>query len=1015
MNVRPPRSLLCPVTVGRSAELVAIRAFLAREGDTAPGVLLLSGDAGAGKSRLTAEARAIAAPLGYRSVLAACLEGDRALPYAPVRDLLRVLVATSGLDEVLRLAQPIPAHLAALFPMALDPSDLLPMASLDPAEERLRLFAAMTRLLCGLATRAPLLLIVEDLHWSDDAGLDFLLHLARRTRRDPSPGGGAVRLLFTARGDEIHPHLDHILAELDRERLVEELTLAPFGPREIDAMLRAIFDLDRSAPAGLLHLVTSLTDGNPFFIEEVLKSLSVEGDLLAPDGALVQRPHDDVRLPRSVQDAVRRRLEALSPYTRQVAIVAAIAGRRFDFELLLALTGNGEPALLAAIKDLIAAQLVVEEGADRFAFRHALTRQAIAAGLLERERRALHRRVAEAIERRHAVTDDAPVPADTPLPVDDLAEHFARAGLWDRALLYARRAGELARALDAPRAAVQHFTTAIEAARQLARSLDPALLRARGHAQETIGAFDGARQDYEAAVDLARAAGDRPAEIEALLALGLLWSGRDYDRAGTPIRTALELARSLGDQTLVARCLNRLGNWHLNREETAEAERCHRWALAAAEAVGDPRLLAETLDLLGVAMVLGGDPTGGAEVDARALALWRDLGDRQGRASTLILLQVCGPNFHTDTLPLPFGAAEAIRYGDDALATARAIGWRSGECWALWTVGGLSLAGAGSYERALGMTRDGLALAEEIGHRQWIVGARCMLGNLSAALFAWDEAENHLRTALALARETNSPYWIGSAAGYLAAAAVAAGRPDVATPVLTNEWSERTLPATLAGRVLWAAAAEHALASGEPALALDRLDRLLAAAPHATGRTVLRIAWRRGEALAALDRSDEAEAALRAAAAEAVALGARPLLWQIRLALGRLLRARGRHDEADATLAAARALVQELAAGVPEPDLRQRFLTGALARFPDPPRRTPRQLAKDDFGGLTEREREIAALLVAGRTNREIAERLYLSEWTVATHVRNILAKLELRSRTQVAAWAVAHGLMSEA
>src|SRR5688500_13321314 len=113
-----PRSLLCPMTVGRSNELAAIRAFLARDGAGGPAVLLLSGDAGAGKSRLASEARVIATAHGYRSVLAACFEGDRALPYAPARDLLRVLVAEDGAEAVLRFAKPVPAHLAALLPAA---------------------------------------------------------------------------------------------------------------------------------------------------------------------------------------------------------------------------------------------------------------------------------------------------------------------------------------------------------------------------------------------------------------------------------------------------------------------------------------------------------------------------------------------------------------------------------------------------------------------------------------------------------------------------------------------------------------------------------------------------------------------------------------------------------------------------------------------------------------------------------------------------------------------------------
>jgi predicted ATPase len=173
----------------------------------------------------------------------------------------------------------------------------------------------------------------------------------------------------------------------------------------------------------------------------VLKALAASGEIFYADGAWDRKPLHELHLPRSVQLAVQHRLRQLSPQAREVLTFAAVAGRRFDFGLLQALTSYDDRTLLRLIKELIAAQLVVEESEDVFVFRHALTRQAVETNLLARERRALHRTIAEAMERVYASAPD--------VHVSDLAEHWYAAGAWEQTLAYARRAGEQARALRA--------------------------------------------------------------------------------------------------------------------------------------------------------------------------------------------------------------------------------------------------------------------------------------------------------------------------------------------------------------------------------------------------------------------------------------------------------------------------------------------------------------------------------------------------------------------------------------
>lgn len=849
-------------------------------------------------------------------------------------------------------------------------------------------------------------MIVEDLHWSDDASLDVLLHLARMAATEP------ILLMLTYRGDEVQPGLAHLLAELDRNRLAAELRLDRLAPADVDAMVRAIFGVLRAIRADFLDVLAALTDGNPFFVEETLKSLVAAGDIFYADGTWKRKDLDALQIPRSVQDAVRRRAAGLGEQTRRTLALAAVAGRRFAFAMLRDLLGVSEEDLLASIKELIGAQLVVEESADRFAFRHALTRQAIYADLLARERRQLHRRVAEAIERNAG--------ASLAAHAADLALHYGEAGVWDKALEFARRAGEHARAMHSPRAAVEHLTRALRAADALGLPVRSDLYRSRGLAFETLGDFDAARGDFEAALAASRAVGDRSHEWQALLDLGLLWASRDYGTAGGYFGAALALARETGDPTRLARSLSRVGNWHFNTGSAQEACRYHREALTLFRRSGDSAGVAETLDLLAIATGYAGDAAGAAALYDEAIALFRELGDRRGLVSSLVMSAMLA--FAHPTMievAAEIGPDEALARAAEAVAIAREIGWRAGEAFALLDSGYCFYA-VGDYARALDSVRQSLLIAEEIGHRQWETGARFALAATAVDLHAFALAEPRLVQAATLAREVGSVYWSGQIALVLAKTRLELGNPDGAAATLDEVLAPDAPAESWFERVGWLARAEIALVRGDPTGALDVLDRLVAgSAGAASGRAIPSLWLIRGRALAALARHDEAATVLREAAAEARRRRARPLLWPILLALGRAEQHRGSRTEAEQAFAEARAVVDEIAATLPAgpiPELgidaaRSQYLAATSSQLPSPRFLTPLQAAKRTYGGLTAREREVAALVARGMSNRAIAEELVVGERTVATHVASILAKLDFSSRAQIAVWATDRGL----
>jgi DNA-binding CsgD family transcriptional regulator len=981
--------IVCPITIGREAHLLAVEHLLDQLLSGGGQTLLVTGEAGIGKSRLVAETRARAADRGVVVLQGQCFETDRGLPYAPFVDLLRGFDASadSEMRQQHEVAQLLPELLESTSPGASGP---------DPEQQKRQLFRAVNDLVGNLAKARPLLLIVEDVHWADETSLELLRALARTTAQRP------LLLMLTYRSDEVGDHLRGLLTALDRERLGVEVRLQRLSAAQLDAMLGAIFQQTRPGRAEFLDLLHTLTDGNPFFVEEVLRALVSAGDIFREGGSWNRKPLDELRVPRSVDDAVRRRTAQLSPDARQVIELAAVAGRRFDFELLRALTGIDEVPLVIILKELIAAGLVIEESADQLAFRHALTRQAVYAALLARERRALHRRVAETLEQLgRGGLDDA---------VAELAYHYSEAGQAEPALRYSRRAGERALSMYAPHAAIEQFDRAIQATRQLGVDLDPELLRLNGQAHDLAGDFASAESAYTAAAELAHSRGETPTEWHAMLDLSLLWAGRDYERTGAYANAALELARSLGDQRLIAQTLNRIGNWHMNRDRLAEAQQCHEQALALFETLDDERGRAETLDLLG--MATSSDPRRSANYYAQAIPLLRKLDDRQRLVNGLLMRMVADASYLYETVPLPadgsgISSAEAAACGEEALRIARDMDWPAGESFALWETA-LWLAPHGSYSRALASARDSLAIATQIDHRQWMAGALVTLGIVYLDIYALAEAEDALLAALDRAREVSSDNFAGISSAGLASTYLAQRRLNEASTLLRTHIPPGAPVESFGQRACWIAWGDLQLAMGDPAAALDTADRLIAAgspgiAPHV---------WHlRGDALAALGRTAEAVEVLQSALLEAERIMTRGRQWRIAASLARTLRGLGRRDEAEHVLGGARQTLQSLALEIEDAALRANYVRETAAFVPPAPVATPARAAKERFGGLTGREREVARFIARGLSNRAIADQLVLGERTVESYVGNILGKLNFTSRAQIAAWAVESGL----
>ncbi len=652
------------------------------------------------------------------------------------------------------------------------------------------------------------------------------------------------------------------------------------------------------------------------------------------------------------------------------------------------------------MKELIAAQLVAEEAEDVFVFRHALTREAIRTKLLLRERRALSRQIAQAIETLHGGNLES--------WLEDLAWHYNEAGDWAKASQYAREAGARALALYTPTAAAVHLTQAVDAGRRVDGTMMAEVFRLRGIAYEGAGDLEAARADYEQAISLAEAEGDHTTRWRALLDLGLFWSSRDFQQSGPYLRAALDVAREHGDAAALGHSLNRLGNWYSNTGDIDMARQMGEEALATFRAAGNQEGEAQTLDVLGMTSYQALELARGAAYYRQAIPLLQAIGDRRILTSALASIQIGSGTYQTDMLPPVLSLKEGSEYGEQALALARQSGSRSAESYALWHLV-LSLGPQGEYARALTYGREALTIAHDTGHTQWDVAALCALSTWFLDLLATDDALRYLARAAARLPEIRSKLWDGQVDSLLLDTFVCARRIDEAAKLVASLPPSKLEMCTSFGDCQrYTSIAEFRLAQGDLDRTFAMLARLAEVAEHAVpGGAALRLIRLRGRALAAAGDHEEAIRCLRGAEALARQRGNLSYTWRLNVDLAAVLLAAAARDAARMAAGQAIEIIESLAPRIPEQPLREQFIARALDMLPAALRHQP---ARDD-AGLTGREAEVAALVAQGHTNREIADRLVISVRTVETHVANAIAKLGLANRAQLAGWAVEHGL----
>ena len=749
--------------VGRIRERAALVGYLERAIGDHGGLVLLEGEAGAGKTRLLQEVARDAEWRGMEVSWGRGRELADAPPYGPLVEALQGGLSPLRAGQLAQLAQGTRLREASqLLPeLAEWLPGLPPHIALGPEQERARLLEALTRIVLALGQIAPHLLILEDLHWADEATLEALIHLA------PQLATGRVLLVASYRSGETRavPVVWQALQELERAGC-QRIELAPLSAEETGEMIRHGLGLAQAAPRFEARLYKE-TAGNPLFVLETLRALHDEGLLYRDRAGEWRTPWDEITadyaelpLPKGVREVIARRLARLGPDEQAALNVAAVLGPEFDLGLLLGTSEQERQACLAAAGELVRRRLL-DEGPSAYRFSHDQVRRVAYAGMPEAERRRLHRQAGEALEARQ------------PQVVAALAYHFAQAQVADKAAAYGLLAGKQAQALYAYTEALARYDQALALADESDLIARWELHRQKEATLDVLGRREEQAASLAEMLRLAVALGDEQRRAVTLYRQGRLATGTGAPRQGLVLLyEANDLALGRGDLSLAGECQVMIGraHWHLG-----EIPPC----LAAAETAqtlfrqaNDRRGEAGALNLMGnLYLGLLGNHEQALRCFEQVAALAQEMGDRLLEHSA---------NCNAGIALMTLGC---YRESQERLSRARAFFTQIDYPLYLAVIAFAQAnnhLGLGERAAAGAVAEEGLALCREIGERNFAIENLRALGLAALARGDWPQARKRFEQAVEDAQAGQQRHDMALQQSYLALACLHLGEDEQA-------------------------------------------------------------------------------------------------------------------------------------------------------------------------------------------------------------------------------------------
>jgi DNA-binding CsgD family transcriptional regulator/tetratricopeptide (TPR) repeat protein len=998
--------------VGRKGELDFLSKTLDKAAKGAGRSVFIVGEGGIGKTRLAMAAADLAARQGWSVAIGRSYPVETGVPYALFSDALLPLVRSFDPATLSVLSRGGATELGYVFPsLGASPDRAHASAGADPSEIKARLLWTFTQFLGRLAAKQPLFIVLENLQWADASSLELLHFVARQLE------GQRIVLL----GTYIEAERDTNLVLRSTEQSLTGLgcldvrKLDPLEEGEVEEIVEQTFGVERAATHRFSTMLYEWTRGNPFFVEETLKSLVESGALSQKDGRWTGWEMQALQLPSTIRDVLKARIDRLSPKARTLANLAAVIGTRAAYETLAKVSGLPEMDVIAGVDELLAQRVLTETGsveAIHYDFTHPLLQQVIYAELGQARARLLHATIGEALEShyRDAATDHA----------DELALHFARArseSLSRKAVKYLHAAARGAIEKYANREAADYLTTALEFLDKDPTITDAPreeILRTLARTRQRLGEYDVAMLLWERAREDAAAKGEKSAlaDIDHRMGLACYWSGRYADALGhydaglqeasgssdlsTTVRLRLakgialqDLGRLLEAQVEVEAALASAAEGDIRND--ALLSRAHRALLLLYTWAGPLELAREH----GAKAVAHAQAAGQSMLEWTArwgMALLEGIsGDEPAFVKQLAAADRLAEQMHSPLLPL-WSAELFVQYAssvgdwDAAIETAeRTISLAKNLNQRvllprLYVWSGLIYLWRGSDEKA-----------KEYFDEAWKLAGAAKAGSLAGA------------GQRALDVPSIVPAHLGLASYYLA-------KGDANEAVRIGEAGLAIADRT--GYVVWAL--QWLLPTvGEAALFardFDRAARHLARMRRDAGRFHHRLGLAYADAcdglLARFRDGDPARAIelLQSAAEQLEAIPFPPQAAKIRRRLAGAFLEVGDRDSAMRELRKAHDVFARIGATIELDGTREEMRELGL--------RPPPKSVTSGAAGLTGREIEIARMVAGRKSNKEIGGALQISARTVSTHLSNIFVKLSLGSRGELADFVRQNGLL---
>ncbi|RME44244.1 MAG: hypothetical protein D6796_12005, partial [Caldilineae bacterium] len=781
--------------VGRKKQFATLKRQIADLQKGKGGITVVVGEAGLGKSRLISE---LQQQTSRQQADLLWLEG-RGLSYRQNQsyklliEILRQYLGVSpdepgevvwqkwqavGGDLFGHRQEEVIPYLAMLMGVKLPEEATRNMPLSDSLLLQHRMFVAVGEWVEAVAPQKPLVLVFEDLHWADPNSVAVLRFLMTMPQRLP------LRLICITRPEK-ETDFWPVKEEAAREYpdVYTEFVLHPLTEAQSRSLVDLLLQVEQ-LPDTLERLILSRSEGNPLFMEEVLRSLIEDGTLVKEDDTwTMTRPVTEIDIPETLTGVLTARIDRLDEPVKRTLQIAAVIGRVFSYTVLTGVTGDitdDKQELNDYLATLVAAELIRERTADadgdrEFIFKHVLTHETAYNTLLLQQRRAYHKRIADYMAPMYYLKGEE--------YASIIAHHYEQGEVWHRALTYLIRAAEASTTTFDNINAVHFYNRALNIARLVEDLKPPTLIQiyeGRGNVYKRLGKMDEAQADFEKTLQLAKEGHNLPAQMRALGELGKLLTSREkFSQAAPYFEEALRIARQTGDKKGLVDALNQLGHFKFNIGRLTEAHRSFQEALDIARPLKNTRLIGTSQDGLANVLLYQGEISGAIDRLEQMTRTWRDIGYYQGLMEAYIGLaaayhmqakydrsdQICADALDIQERTGDLNWAAGLHYyqGQNAFARgnlpaaqthfAEAVSVARRLDNGIWQ--SVALTGdshnhrlTGYAELALSQAQEAVQLAEKAGSPLWAARAHCALGVALCGVGDTAQAETLLQDAL---------------------------------------------------------------------------------------------------------------------------------------------------------------------------------------------------------------------------------------------------------------------------